>query len=129
MNHDEMIGLIAAHRDGKTIQWRRDSHGWIDHDHLKEWKTLFMLVQNGYDLRIKPVATKRMRTESELPSNFWIKINGEGSPCVALCIDTGGVYIYGSPQPRRISWSELEDWQYSEDRKAWHSFYIEEESK
>jgi hypothetical protein len=49
MTHDEMIAVIAAHRDGKTIQYcRAHRENWVDIESDPVWDFQFS------DYRIKP---------------------------------------------------------------------------
>lgn len=65
MTHDEMIAVIAAHRDGKTIQymWTDElENGWKDFDPGTGPAWNF----KGCDYRIKPEPPK--------PREWWISL-------------------------------------------------------
>ena len=49
MTHDEHIEIVAAHRDGKTIQ-RKYGLRWID---IEDWDELIVQLHEGI-VRIKP---------------------------------------------------------------------------
>lgn len=74
MTHDEMIAVIAAHRDEKKIQSKR--HGfngpWLD-DPAPFWNFA------NYDYRVKLE-----------PREFWLNV---------YPLETGGVSIYGYHSP------------------------------
>lgn len=48
MTHNEMIEVIAAHRDGKTIQFSRDGDTWDDMGEGPGWNF------NCFTFRVKP---------------------------------------------------------------------------
>lgn len=51
MTHDEMIAVIAAHRDGKKVQCQVKNHAdWYDYHNGDEPQWDF----NSFDYRIKP---------------------------------------------------------------------------
>lgn len=83
MTHDEMIAVIAAHRDLKAVQWRLKSNigqwnRWFDcpPDH-KNWN--FVVA----DFRIKPEPPK--------PREWWIVAYKDGS------VVAGEPYFAGHP--------------------------------
>lgn len=56
MTHDEMIAVIAAHRDGKQIECNateneKDPAGWLIATHLDDDR---LFDFGGFDYRIKP---------------------------------------------------------------------------
>lgn len=71
-SHDSMIAVIAAHRDGKEIEYRH-------HSNDSEWKPVqpddkgFTFM--SFEYRIKPVPTK--------PREWWIAHSPEINPNVS----------------------------------------------
>jgi hypothetical protein len=53
MTHDEMIKIIEAHRDGKTIQWW-NIPCWEDLRTPYPMSALLLRINNGHTLRVKP---------------------------------------------------------------------------
>ena len=57
MTHDEMIEVIAAHRDGKQIQHRAKNqfdHPWSDTASLPVWN----FMNNDYRIKPEPLTLK-----------------------------------------------------------------------
>jgi len=80
MTHDEMIAVIQAHRDGKTIQFRdRDSQGKWDDLH----PVCFSANFGTYDYRVKPEPPK--------PREFWLIRSCDDVPFTAYSCRQRGI--------------------------------------
>ena len=73
MTHDEIIAVVAAHRDGKAIEWRniRSNSEWRDLVDIPAWSF------NNTEYRIKPEPPK--------PREWWIERMPDGETNLWTC--------------------------------------------
>lgn len=100
MNHDSMIAVIAAHRDGKPIQWQLKQNiggaydKWHDCDPVDEsWN--FVVVE----YRIKPMSNPR-------PREFWLLV-GLNNHGIDPEFDTGSPPLTDKPGYKFIRVREI----------------------
>lgn len=127
---EEVIEIIAAIRDKKTIQWQRDGLHWMDHTNIQSWEIILELFKNGYDLRVKPAPTKRLIRADEMGNVIWFRVKDGTDTWHQIVFVSELGYISGVNGISKY-WSGVENdfdaW--SPDRKEVKSFYTEEDTK
>lgn len=122
MNHDEMIAVIQAHKDGKAVQYQTKStlsREWF------AWGTLEDFDFSQFTYRIKPTPQKRFIRPDELPLTCWVrtKVDHSGVLWLVTGITKHQIFFNGCPN----TWTTAaQDCEWSADRKTWHSFEVEE---
>ena len=116
MKIKEMIEVLQAFEDGKPIEFGNSIKPWNE-TNSPSWNF------GDYNYRIKPMRNKRMIRPDELPFPCWVTPSAEEG--VMNLID--GL----SPHQIRFNhlWFHIEDiysYQWSTDRKTWHSFEVED---
>jgi hypothetical protein len=114
----ELLPLITAYAEGKTIQFYDELKGWEDKPDL-------YFSEPAKNYRIKPEPKLVPMTHEDLPAVFWIKEKGLTHMQLVTTIYSNGML---ETEKETISCEELPNWEWSPDRKTWHSFMKEEQA-
>lgn len=118
-NAKALIPIITAYAEGKTIQLNTGSvanPSWTDASDCN-----FGCTVESY--RIKPEPKMVPMTADELPPVFWIRSKGQTKMILVTCILDGSTLCWGIGNA--IKAESFGSYEYSTDRKTWHSFMKE----
>lgn len=138
MTHDEILEVVQAHKDGKTIQERTPLTEIVDCKLNKtgempagEWFDSKEMPRDFYrfEYRIKPEPKKRLIRVDELPDVIWLN-----SDCgrITIVSEIEGSRIYPSKNEEPLEIWEIktlqkEGWFWSSSHKGpWKTFEVSE---
>lgn len=120
----ELLPIITAFAEGKTIQHCVRGGTW------EEFTDFAFADSPGY-YRIKPEPKLVPLTHEDLPALFWVRHKERPFAMMlvsAVHSDDDRVY-YGSEDDQYFVLQLSSEWEWSPDRKTWHSFTREEEAQ
>lgn len=120
-NAKALLPIIAAYAEGKTIEFLTTyDNKW---EELKDAN----FIHPADQYRIKPEPKLVPMTSDDLPPALWVRRKNKTISCVyhsvkAIDPEDGQIW-YGTTSSFRPS--EYAEWEWSSDRKTWHSFMKE----
>lgn len=109
----QLLPLIQAYAEGKTIQGEQSTGRWVDLDEPS--------FQPVTQYRIKPTPrTVPWDCPEDVPPVCWLRsINGNFGHYLVTFVDYGGVFA-GQAKDVFLFGSKFATLEYSTDRKTWH---------